>query len=250
MRCEDLDLTSRWKKECTAQNHSLNPYPIPNEGKIEKSTKRNAKQKKNKKEKQAAEGKFKSKLNGIHGKCTGIWYSTSKMYFWREEGDVIGKWAAMKNPFESWGKRCWRIVWAIGIWRSHDGKFNEQMQIAITFSNYKIRRSLLSGTYYFDSYQKRYVQASPLVQEMFLKNERIQNAGFHAQSICDDEHAPTLHVQKVTPENKKSVPQGLKIQLPYTHIRQISAVNLKEKGIIWQGSFIWGNFSIYPFPSW
>ncbi|KNZ52923.1 hypothetical protein VP01_339g5 [Puccinia sorghi] len=121
----------------------------------------------------------------------------------------------------------------IPLTQSHDGKFNEQMQIAITFSNYKIRRSLLSGTYYFDSYQKRYVQASPLVQEMFLKNERIQNAGFHAQSICDDEHAPTLHVQKVTPENKK----------------QISAVNLKEKGIIWQGSFIWGNFSIYPFPN-
>lgn len=115
--------------------------------------------------------------------------------------------------------------------------------IAITFSNYNMMCLLLSGTYYYDVSRKKYRQASPLVQELCLNNEQIQNSiGFHAIILPENEQIPTLHDHKVNPNDEKIVPQALKIKLPNYDIRQISAVSLNEKDTDGQGTFIWVRF--------
>ncbi|KNZ49289.1 hypothetical protein VP01_5107g1 [Puccinia sorghi] len=96
-------------------------------------------------------------------------------------------------------------------------------EIGITFSNYHIIRLLLS--------------ASPLVQDIFSKNEGIQKSlGFHARSLTDPPLTPELHTYKVEERHRKPVPDHLKQTYPKNIIRHISCVTICSKGK--KGTFV------------
>ncbi|KNZ45610.1 hypothetical protein VP01_7992g1, partial [Puccinia sorghi] len=98
----------------------------------------------------------------------------------------------------------------------HSNRLSPGRDIGITFSNYHIIRLLLSGTYFLDPTTSEYVQASPLVQEIFSKNERIQKSlGFHARSLTDPPLTPELH------NHKQTYPKNI--------MRQISPFSPREK---------------------
>ena len=121
----------------------------------------------------------------------------------------------------------------------HSNRLCPGRDIGITFSNYQIIRWLLSGTYFMDTATSEYVQAAPLVQEMFLKHERIQKSlGYHARALTETSLTPELHNHKVQESHRKPVPDQLKDTYPKNIIRQISAVTIHTKGKISQGSFI------------
>ncbi|KNZ53641.1 hypothetical protein VP01_3178g1, partial [Puccinia sorghi] len=121
----------------------------------------------------------------------------------------------------------------------HSNRLSPGRDIGITFSNYHIIRLLLSGTYFLDPTTSDYVQVSPLVQDIFSNNERIQKSlGFPARSLTEPPLTPELHNHKVEERNRKPVPDHLKQTYPKNIIRQISCVTIFTKGKISQGTFV------------
>ncbi|KNZ51916.1 hypothetical protein VP01_3766g4, partial [Puccinia sorghi] len=97
----------------------------------------------------------------------------------------------------------------------HSNRLSSGREIGITFRNYHIIRLLLSGTYFLDPTTSECVQASPLVQEIFSKNKKIQKSlGFHAGSLTDPPLTTELNNHKVEERHRKPVPNHLKQTYP------------------------------------
>ncbi|KNZ45651.1 hypothetical protein VP01_7948g1, partial [Puccinia sorghi] len=105
--------------------------------------------------------------------------------------------------------------------------------------NASIHSNCLSPGRDIDPTTSDYVQASPLVQDIFSNNERIQKSlGFHARSLKDPPLTPVLNNHKVEERHRKPVTDHLKQNYPKNIIRQISHVTIFTKGKISQGNFV------------
>jgi hypothetical protein len=122
----------------------------------------------------------------------------------------------------------------------HSNRQSPGQDIAITFSNYHSFRQIISGGFFFDKIQNKYIQSSHHVTNMFSQNPLIQQTlGYNQSEFHSNINYPSIKNLSV-PQAKINIetPQDLKIAYPDHEIKQISELNLNQKQSIKKDYFI------------
>ncbi|POW14591.1 hypothetical protein PSTT_02767 [Puccinia striiformis] len=105
----------------------------------------------------------------------------------------------------------------------HSNRQSPGQDIAITFSNYHTFRQIISGGFFFDKKQKKYIQASNKVTCIFTQNPLIQQMlGYNQSSSLQNVNYPFVKKLKVPDIDRIATPGDLQNSYPDHEIKQIS----------------------------
>ncbi|KAI9623230.1 hypothetical protein H4Q26_014726 [Puccinia striiformis f. sp. tritici PST-130] len=151
--------------------------------------------------------------------------------FMRLEGfdsvkDTPNSWLYATEKFESYN----------GILRFasiHSNRQSPSQDIAITFSNHHAFCQLLSGGFFWDSKQEKYVQCSYQVINLFSQHPLIQQTlGYNRSVSTQNINYPLVKRAKVPEIDQLVIPQHLKNGYSEHEIKQISELHLNKKQVI------------------
>ncbi|POV99603.1 hypothetical protein PSTT_13685 [Puccinia striiformis] len=126
----------------------------------------------------------------------------------------------------------------------HSNRQSPSQDIAITFSNYHAFRQLLSGGFFWDYKQKKYIQCSYKVINMFSQNPLIQQTlGYNHSASTQNINYPSVKKDAVPEVDRLIIPQPLKNVYAEHEIKQISEVNLNKKQVLKKKYFILFNIN-------
>ncbi|KAH9449893.1 hypothetical protein Pst134EA_026610 [Puccinia striiformis f. sp. tritici] len=121
----------------------------------------------------------------------------------------------------------------------HSNRQSPGQDIAITFSNYHTFRQIISGGFFFDKKQKKYIQASNKVTCIFTQNPLIQQMlGYNQSSSLQNVNYPFVKKLKVPDIDRIATPGDLQNSYPDHEIKQISELQLNGKQVLKKNYFI------------
>ncbi|POW18331.1 hypothetical protein PSHT_05904 [Puccinia striiformis] len=126
----------------------------------------------------------------------------------------------------------------------HSNRQSPSQDIAITFSSYHAFRQLLSGGFFWDHKQKKYVQCSYQVINMFSQNPLIQQTlGYNHSASTQNINYPSVKKNTVPEIDRLVIHQPLRNVYAEHEVKQISEVNLNKKQVLKKKYFILFNIN-------
>ncbi|KAI7941230.1 hypothetical protein MJO29_013304 [Puccinia striiformis f. sp. tritici] len=126
----------------------------------------------------------------------------------------------------------------------HSNRQSPGQDIAITFSNYHAICQLLSGGFFWDHKQNKYVQCSYQVINMFSQNPLIQQTlDYNHSASTQNINYPSVKKSAIPEIDKLVIPQPLKNVYAEHEVKQISEVNLNKKQVLKKKYFILFNIN-------
>ncbi|KAI9630889.1 hypothetical protein KEM48_013506 [Puccinia striiformis f. sp. tritici PST-130] len=122
----------------------------------------------------------------------------------------------------------------------HSNRQSPSQDIAITFSNHHAFCQLLSGGFFWDSKQEKYVQCSYQVINLFSQHPLIQQTlGYNRSVSTQNINYPLVKRAKVPEIDQLVIPQHLKNGYSEHEIKQISELHLNKKQVIKKNYLYW-----------
>ena len=121
----------------------------------------------------------------------------------------------------------------------HSNRQSPGQDIAITFSNYHTFRQLISGGFFFDKQQQKYIKSSTQVTNVFATNPLVQQSlGYNQSASIQELNYPLVKNSSVPAGDQIETPQDLKNYYPGHEITQLLEIHFNEKQVLKKNYFI------------